>query len=69
MDSYFVISGVPTPTVDHADRILNLAIGMLMEAKQITVPKLGLPIMVQYVKNTLLAVDFSCALAFTRDRL
>ncbi|KAH7680159.1 Protein GCY-37, partial [Aphelenchoides avenae] len=47
MDSYFIISGVPNPTVDHADRIMNLAIGMIMEAKQITVPKLDLPVMLR----------------------
>lgn len=47
MDSYFVISGVPNATVDHADRIMNLSLGMIIETKQITVPKLDLPVMVR----------------------
>lgn len=46
MDAYFVLGGVPTPTPDHTARILNLALGMAMEAKQIVVAKLKHPILV-----------------------
>lgn len=48
MDSYFVIGGVPVPSTDHAARVLNLAMGFLMEAKQIKVPTLNLSVMVRF---------------------
>ncbi|KAE9549457.1 hypothetical protein FO519_007332 [Halicephalobus sp. NKZ332] len=47
MDCYFIIGGVPRPVPDHADRILNLALGLVMEAKQLIVPKLNLPILLR----------------------
>jgi hypothetical protein len=48
MESYFIISNVPTKDEGHAARILNLAIGFLMESKKIIVPTLNIPIMVNY---------------------
>lgn len=59
MDCYFVISGVPKPVADHTDRILNLALGFMMEAKQLIVPKLNLPVL---VNNPFLFLDYSLIL-------
>src|SRR4051794_26748660 len=48
MDSYFVIAGVPTFQANHAELILNLALGMMAEAKAVRIPKLhNLPLMLQ----------------------
>ncbi|TMS37820.1 hypothetical protein L596_004674 [Steinernema carpocapsae] len=47
MDSYFVIDGAPVPCEDHAEKIMNLALCMLMETKQVRVPNLGLPLMLK----------------------
>uniref|UniRef100_A0AC35EVR4 Guanylate cyclase domain-containing protein n=1 Tax=Panagrolaimus sp. PS1159 TaxID=55785 RepID=A0AC35EVR4_9BILA len=47
MDCYFIISGVPKICVDHADKILNLALGLMFEAKQVNVPQLNLPVMLR----------------------
>uniref|UniRef100_A0AC34Q5T6 Guanylate cyclase n=1 Tax=Panagrolaimus sp. JU765 TaxID=591449 RepID=A0AC34Q5T6_9BILA len=52
MDCYFVISGVPKPVADHTDRILNLALGFMMEAKQLIVPKLNLPVLVRIIVHS-----------------
>lgn len=49
MDSYFIISGVPNKQVDHTNRMFNLALGMMMEAKQLIVPKLNLPVLVIFI--------------------
>lgn len=49
MDSYYVICGAPIQIADHADRILNLAIGFLSESNQILVPNLNLPIKVRII--------------------
>lgn len=46
MDCYFIIAGVPKFVPDHADKILNLALGLVMEAKQIMVPQLNVPVLV-----------------------
>ncbi|KAI1705039.1 heme NO binding associated domain-containing protein [Ditylenchus destructor] len=47
MDNYFVLAGVPEQQQDDADRIFNLAIGMMAEAKNIKVPKLNLPLLLR----------------------
>uniref|UniRef100_A0AC34FTA4 Guanylate cyclase n=1 Tax=Panagrolaimus sp. ES5 TaxID=591445 RepID=A0AC34FTA4_9BILA len=47
MDCYFIIAGVPKICIDHADKILNLALGLMLEAKRIVVPKLDLPVMLR----------------------
>lgn len=46
MDCYFIIAGVPKICHDHADKILNIALGLMMEAKQNLVPQLNLPVLV-----------------------
>lgn len=63
MDCYFVIAGVPKPVSDHTDRILNLALGFMMEAKQLVVPKLNLPILVILI---IYFVNYSSILASHR---
>ncbi|GMS96109.1 hypothetical protein PENTCL1PPCAC_18284, partial [Pristionchus entomophagus] len=44
MDSYLVVGGVPNSRPDHTESILNLALGMILEARQVTVPNLDLPV-------------------------
>lgn len=48
LDSYFVVSGIPIPTSDHVDRILNLALGMVHDARRIKVPHVEQPVLVSY---------------------
>ncbi|CAJ0931045.1 unnamed protein product, partial [Mesorhabditis belari] len=44
MDAYLVVCGVPTSCERYCEKILNLALGMLIEAKQVLVPELNLPV-------------------------
>ena len=60
MDCYFIIAGVPKHVPDHTDRILNLALGLVMEAKQIIVPKLNLPVLVIFASYLhVIEINFS----------
>ncbi|ULT97859.1 hypothetical protein L3Y34_005594 [Caenorhabditis briggsae] len=45
MDSYLIVGGVPNANQYHCEDSLNLALGLLFEARQVEVPKLG-----QYVR-------------------
>ncbi|KAK0401830.1 hypothetical protein QR680_015996 [Steinernema hermaphroditum] len=47
MDSYFVIAGAPQQSHNHAEQIMNLALCMLVETKQVVVPNLNLPLMIR----------------------
>ncbi|CAD5219184.1 unnamed protein product [Bursaphelenchus okinawaensis] len=47
MDNYMVIGGAPKKQSDHVERILNLAIGMVIEAKQIRVTEQLLPLILR----------------------
>ncbi|CCD68037.1 Soluble guanylate cyclase gcy-37 [Caenorhabditis elegans] len=40
MDSYLIVGGVPNANQYHCEDSLNLALGLLFEAKQVVVPKL-----------------------------
>lgn len=35
--------------MENADQILNLALGMIFEAKQVIVPRLNLPVLVSFL--------------------
>ncbi|KAM3728165.1 Soluble guanylate cyclase gcy-35 [Dirofilaria immitis] len=43
-DAYVVASGVPTQCIDHAERILNMAVGMQMEVKSVMRPETNIPL-------------------------
>ncbi|GMT25016.1 hypothetical protein PFISCL1PPCAC_16313, partial [Pristionchus fissidentatus] len=44
MDSYLIVGGVPSPRVDHTESVLNLALGMMLEARAVVIPSLNLPV-------------------------
>lgn len=46
-DAYVVVGGVPKHCVNHAERVLNVAIGMLMESKCVLSPINGKPIRIR----------------------
>uniref|UniRef100_A0A1I7YLM0 guanylate cyclase n=1 Tax=Steinernema glaseri TaxID=37863 RepID=A0A1I7YLM0_9BILA len=47
VDSYFIIDGAPIPSDMHAEKIMNVALAMLMETKQVKVPIVNLPLMLK----------------------
>ncbi|KAK0398242.1 hypothetical protein QR680_002494 [Steinernema hermaphroditum] len=47
VDSYFVIDGAPIASDNHAEKIMNVALCMLAETKQVRVPNLNLPLMLK----------------------
>ncbi|CAI4223791.1 unnamed protein product [Auanema sp. JU1783] len=47
MDSYLIVGGVPNPCPLHCETMLNLALAMVFEGKQIITPKLNLPLRVR----------------------
>uniref|UniRef100_A0A0K0F1T0 guanylate cyclase n=1 Tax=Strongyloides venezuelensis TaxID=75913 RepID=A0A0K0F1T0_STRVS len=52
MDTYFIASGVPNENPNHASNIMNLALGLLWQVKQFTVPIINLPILLRIAINT-----------------
>lgn len=46
MDHYMTMCGAPEPCNNHQERILNLALAMMMEAKSVISPGNNLPIRV-----------------------
>ncbi|CAJ0568805.1 unnamed protein product, partial [Mesorhabditis spiculigera] len=44
MDSYLVVCGVPAPCERYCEKILNLALGMILEARLVIVPELNLSV-------------------------
>uniref|UniRef100_A0A1I8AKP9 guanylate cyclase n=1 Tax=Steinernema glaseri TaxID=37863 RepID=A0A1I8AKP9_9BILA len=47
MDSYFIVAGAPKPCDNHAEKIMNLALCLLVETKQVKVPNMNLPLMLK----------------------
>jgi hypothetical protein len=46
-DAYMIVGGVPNLCENHAERVLNVAIGMLMESKSVLSPITQRPIRVR----------------------
>ncbi|XP_029137108.2 guanylate cyclase soluble subunit beta-2 [Labrus bergylta] len=51
-DAYMVVGGVPVPTVTHAHRVANFALGMRISAREVTNPVTGRPIQIRVGLHT-----------------
>ncbi|KAM4602140.1 guanylate cyclase soluble subunit beta-2-like [Polymixia lowei] len=51
-DAYMVVGGVPIPSVNHAQRVANFALGMRISAKEVTNPVTGKPIQIRVGLHT-----------------
>lgn len=46
-DAYMIAGGVPTYCADHAERVMNMAIGMQMETKSVMRPRTNIPLRIR----------------------
>uniref|UniRef100_A0A3Q3EY32 guanylate cyclase n=1 Tax=Labrus bergylta TaxID=56723 RepID=A0A3Q3EY32_9LABR len=51
-DAYMVVGGVPVPTVTHAHRVANFALGMRISAREVINPVTGRPIQIRVGLHT-----------------
>ncbi|KAK5847956.1 hypothetical protein PBY51_017044 [Eleginops maclovinus] len=51
-DAYMVVGGVPVPTVTHAHRVANFALGMRIAAREVTNPVTGTAIQIRVGLHT-----------------
>lgn len=50
-DAYMVVGGVPVPTITHAHRVANFALGMRIAAREVINPVTGKPIQVRILHS------------------
>ncbi|CAK6981278.1 guanylate cyclase soluble subunit beta-2, partial [Scomber scombrus] len=51
-DAYMVVGGVPVPTITHAHRVANFALGMRIAAREVINPVTGKPIQIRVGLHT-----------------
>lgn len=56
MDSYLIVGGVPNANQYHCEDTLNLALGLVYEARQVIVPNIQQPIRVFEFSNTKISI-------------